>query len=256
MTELRQNRPGVAPNAAAARIGTAGWAIPRAVADCFPAEGSGLARYAARFGVVEINSTFYRSHRASTYARWAAATPAGFRFAVKLPRTITHEARLVDAAGRVAAFRQEAQHLGDKLGPLLVQLPPGLDYDAAVAEGFFGSLRGLWPGPIVCEPRHPSWFEAAPDALLAAHQVARAGADPARSPAGRTPGGWRGLAYWRLHGSPVTYRSAYDEATLAALAAEICASPGETWCVFDNTTLGAAAANALRLQELVSAPAG
>src|SRR5689334_17239458 len=113
----------------APRVGTAGWAIPRPVAERFPAEGSGLARYAARFDAVEINSTFYRSHRPATYARWVASTPPQFRFAVKLPRTITHEARLADSAARIAAFRAEAAQLGEKLGPLLVQLPPSLAYD-------------------------------------------------------------------------------------------------------------------------------
>ena len=238
------------------RIATAGWTIPRAVADAFPAEGSGLARYAARFSGVEINSTFYRSHRASTYARWVAATPAGFRFAVKLPRAATHEARLAGAALSIAAaFRGEAALLGAKLGPLLVQLPPSLAFEAGVAAAFFEGLRELWAGAIVCEPRHASWFDGAADALLARCRVGRAGADPVRhaDPAGAAarPGGWPGIAYWRLHGSPRMYYSAYDAAALRALAGEIRAATGEVWCVFDNTTSGAAAANALALQAML-----
>jgi hypothetical protein len=119
------------------RVGTAGWAVPRAVAGDFPAVGSTLERYCARFDAVEINSTFYRSHRPSTYLRWAMATPPHFRFALKLPRTITHHARLVNVTSLLTGFVAEALHLGEKLGPLLVQLPPSLAYDAAVAEPFF-----------------------------------------------------------------------------------------------------------------------
>lgn len=232
-------------------IATAGWAIPRTSAGRFPAEGVGLSRYAARFDGVEINTTFYRSHRASTLGRWAEVTPDHFRFAVKAPKAITHEARLQRAGPLLAAFRTEVEPLGAKLGPLLVQLPPSLAYDGAVAEAFFSELRGLWNGGVVCEPRHPSWFEAAADALLARHEVGRVAADPARHPRAATPGGWPGLAYWRLHGSPHMYRSSYDGAQLARLAAAMRQSPAaEVWCVFDNTTSGAAATNALDLQAM------
>lgn len=223
------------------------------MADRFPSEGSGLERYAERFDAVEINSTFYRSHRQATFEGWARTTPPDFRFAVKLPRSITHEARLMDAMPLVAVFRQEVQVLGEKLGPLLVQLPPKLDFALPVAEAFFAGLRELWPGSIVCEPRHPSWFEPEADGLLAAHRIGRVAADPPRHPSAGTPGGWRGVAYWRLHGSPRMYYSAYDEAALRALATAIRVSKaGEIWCVFDNTTSGAAAANALSLQALLS----
>jgi uncharacterized protein YecE (DUF72 family) len=239
--------------AAALRIGTAGWAIPRAVASRFPEGGSGLARYAARLDAAEINSSFYRSHRPGTWARWRDTTAAGFSFAVKAPKAVTHEARLADVRGRLAEFLEEARLLGDRLGPILVQLPPSLAYDANVAERFFADLRDLHEASVAVEPRHPSWFEAAPQALLATWRVARVAADPAPHPAAADPGGWPGLAYWRLHGSPRMYYSPYDDAFLQRLAARLAASEAaETWCVFDNTTSGAAAANALDLQELVA----
>src|SRR5690349_2461308 len=111
------------------KIGTAGWSIPRVTAAELPSAGSGLQRYAARFNCTEINSSFYRPHQPKTYARWATTTPAGFRFALKLPKAITHEARLVEVGDRLAAFREEASGLGDKLGPLLVQLPPSLAFE-------------------------------------------------------------------------------------------------------------------------------
>ncbi|HEX8232239.1 MAG TPA: DUF72 domain-containing protein [Caulobacteraceae bacterium] len=234
------------------QIGTAGWAIPRAIAERFPEDGGGLERYAARFNAAEINSTFYRSHRPATYARWRDSTPPAFRFAVKCPRAITHDAKLLDTQARLERFLSEAGLLGEKLGPVLVQLPPSLAFDAAVAERFFSGLRAAFAGGAACEPRHPSWFEAEADALLEAHRVARVAADPARHPMAGEPGGWRGLAYWRLHGSPVMYRSAYDETRLRALAERLCAGRGETWCVFDNTTTGAAAANALDLKAMIA----
>jgi uncharacterized protein YecE (DUF72 family) len=236
----------------ALRIGTAGWAIPRAVAERFPAEGTGLARYAARFDAVEINSTFYRPHRPQTFARWAETTPASFRFAVKAPRAITHEARLVDVEARLVQFVGEVSALGEKLGPLLVQLPPSLAFDAGVAERFFAVVAKVWDGACVCEPRHASWFEPEADGLLRAYRLGRVAADPARHPLAGELGGDPSLAYWRLHGSPRMYYSSYDEGWLEGLAAKLRVSPAaDTWCMFDNTTSGAAAANALALAQAV-----
>ena len=229
-------------------VGTAGWQIPRAVADAFCAEGSTLARYAGRFAGVEINSTFYRSHRTATFERWVAATPDDFRFAVKLPKAVTHERRLVDASDLVERFLAEIQPLAPKLGPVLVQLPPSFAFDADVATPFFASLRERIAGFIACEPRHPSWFEAEPDQLLAQLQVARVAADPARVPQAARPGGWPGLRYWRLHGSPRMYWSAYSPEQIAALAADIAGADAPCWCIFDNTTSGAAAVDALALK--------
>lgn len=250
------------------RLGSAGWAIPRAVAEAFPAESSGLVRYAARFGAVEINSSFYRPHRPATYARWAEAVPDGFRFAAKVPKAITHERRLVDAGAELDRFLGEVSGLGRTLGVLLVQLPPSLVFEPAVAASFFGRMTervadvGSGGVRVACEPRHPGWFTPEADALLRAGRIARVAADPARVPAAAEPGGWPGLRYWRLHGSPVIYRSSYDRAALERLAArlrperasdtrsEADAAP-ETWCIFDNTASGAAAANALELSELL-----
>jgi uncharacterized protein YecE (DUF72 family) len=231
------------------RIGTAGWATPRAVADRFPAEGSVLQRYAARFDCAEINTTFYRPHKPDTYARWRDSVPAGFRFAVKLRKTITHEARLADCAAALGGFVEEVSSLGDRLGPLLVQLPPSLTFDPSVTAIFFADLRAVWTGPVAFEPRHASWFEAEPEALLVDHRIARVAADPAPHPKAATPGGWPRFAYWRLHGSPRMYFSPYEAERLDALAEALRAGPPDAWCIFDNTASGAAAADALALKE-------
>jgi uncharacterized protein YecE (DUF72 family) len=222
------------------------------VAEHFPAAGSHLERYAARFNAVEINSTFYRPHRPQTFQRWAAATPDGFRFAMKAPKTVTHERRLVDCESLVQAFLDQVGWLGERLGPILVQLPPSLAFESGVAERFFGDLRGRFSGPIACEPRHSSWFEPAADDLLTAHRVARAAADPARDPRAATPGGWRDFTYVRLHGSPRIYYSAYGPDRLAVLARTLDPDCAQTWVIFDNTALGAAAEDALALGEILA----
>ena len=199
---------------------------------------------------MEINSSFHRPHRPATYARWAESVPADFRFAVKLPKAITHKLRLVDADDALAAFLAEAGGLGGKLACLLVQLPPSLHFDADAAERFFAALTTRTAVPAVCEPRHPTWFTREAGDLLNALRVARVAADPACVPAAAEPGGWTGLAYYRLHGSPHIYYSAYDADYVDALAARIRRdreADRDVWCIFDNTAAGAAAQNALDL---------
>jgi uncharacterized protein YecE (DUF72 family) len=127
----------------------------RLAVEHFPRDGSGLERYAARSAAVEINSTFHHSHKPGTFTRWAAAVAINFRFAVKLPRTISHELRLVGTGDLLRRFREETRNLGVNLGPLLLQLPPSLAYERAIAEPFFELLRGSTDHPVVCEPRHP-----------------------------------------------------------------------------------------------------
>lgn len=209
-----------------------------------------LERYAHRFSCVEINSSFYRSHRAATWTRWAATVPESFRFAVKVPRTITHERRLHDCGDLLDRMVEEMAGLGAKLGVLLVQLPPSLPYQADIAEDFFAGLAAVSPARIVCEPRHPSWFSADSERLLMDRKVARVAADPARVSAAGMPGGWRGLSYWRLHGSPVMYRSPYGAARLSAYASLIEREHEGTeppWCIFDNTAAMAALGDAFEL---------
>lgn len=236
------------------RIGTAGWSIPPQHAAEFAPGESHLHRYAGRFQAVEINSSFYRPHQQKTYARWAASVPEGFRFAVKMPKAITHESRLVLQAGSLAAFLDQIGGLGDRLGPILVQLPPSLAFVPDTAVRFLEQLRGGFDGLVAFEPRHAAWFTGTADALLAGYRVARVAADPACVPTAARPGGWTGLAYYRLHGTPQMYYSSYGDAYLEDLAGALRAPlQGGTipWCIFDNTARGAAAGNAFTLQELL-----
>ena len=173
--------------------------------------------------------------------------PDGFRFSVKLPRAVTHEARLVATMPLLEQFLAEAGALGDRLGVLLAQLPPSLEFERQPAAEFFDDLRTRHTGLVACEPRHPSWFTGEADDLLRSREIARVAADPAVVPEAASPAGWPGLAYWRLHGSPRMYYSAYSPAELDRLAAAVAQAPGRTWCIFDNTAGGAAAGQALDL---------
>ena len=235
-------------------IGTAGWSLPRAEQEQFPGTGSHLERYAARFSVVEINSSFHRSHRAATWLRWRDSVPESFRFSVKMPKTITHTHQLHDADELVARFIEEAGVLGSKLGCILVQLPPKLSFDQAITGEFFASLRARTSLPIACEPRHASWFEEEADEVLNRLRIARVAADPARVPRASESWGWRGFTYYRLHGSPKVYYSAYSEEFIEALAARVRHEEDAgraVWVIFDNTTLGAATRNALELTRVL-----
>lgn len=184
------------------RIGTAGWSIARKDAAAFPADGTALERYSRVFNGVEVNSSFHRSHRPSTWEKWAQSVPEEFRFAVKLPKTITHQAKLVDVDLLVTRFADEVRQLGGKLAVVLVQLPPKLAFDAALIDRFFATLRNALDAEIACEPRNCTWFDDDADEMLRHLRVARVAADPIVALAAGSPGGWRGLPYWRLHGSP------------------------------------------------------
>lgn len=235
----------------AIRIGCAGWAIPKAYAAAFPGEGSHLARYARQLDAVEINSSFYRSHRLETYTRWAEEVPEGFSFAVKVPRAVTHVARLVAFEEAMQGFLCEVAGLGPKLGVLLVQLPPSLAFDPEKASVFFAWLRARHEGGVACEPRHPSWFGTEAQEVFVRYRIARVAADPVPEGCSGDPGGWPGLVYFRLHGSPQVYRSAYEPAFLEELAGRLrayVAAGAEVWCIFDNTAAGAATGNALFLR--------
>jgi uncharacterized protein YecE (DUF72 family) len=149
-------------------VGTAGWTVPKQHLALFSALDEGakrshLERYASRLCCTEVNSSFHRPHRRTTWERWAATTPDDFRFAVKAPKAVTHIAKLVNTGGALLEFFDAVRGLGNKLGPVLVQLPPKLPFDDGIAREFFTTLRELHLGAVVLEPRHPSWFTASVD---------------------------------------------------------------------------------------------
>lgn len=235
-------------------VGCAGWSLSSAVAAQFPGEGSHLERYARVLPAVEINSSFYRPHRAATYARWRDSVPDAFRFSVKLPREITHVRRLDDIRQEVDVFLDAASNLGDRFGCLLVQMPPSLPFEATRATALFAQLRERLAIAIACEARHQSWFGVEAAELLSRFDIARVDADPqvAVDPA---PALYHGVVYVRLHGSPVIYHSDYPADYLQDNAARLIEQHGhgrQVWCIFDNTASGAAVPNALVTRKLVT----
>jgi uncharacterized protein YecE (DUF72 family) len=236
------------------RVGTAGWNLRREWADQFASKGTHLQRYADRFNAVEINTSFYRPHRITTYQRWAASTPADFHFSVKMPKQITHELRLKEVELQVEQFIAEASGLSEKLGVILIQLPPSLEFVSSIARIFFRTLRAHTEASLVCEPRHPSWFETDAESVMAEYAIGRVAADPAIIPAAAQPSGCQQHVYFRWHGSPRTYYSSYDAAQLDDLARRMISLSAEVqqvWCIFDNTAEGAATMNALELNGLL-----
>lgn len=234
-------------------VGCAGWSLPREHWPLFTADGTHLQRYASQLTAVEINSSFYRPHRPQTYARWAESVPATFRFSVKMPKLITHVQRLQNCESLLEEFLSQCTALGASLGCLLVQLPPSLAYDEAVADAFFSALRQRYAGPVVLEPRHDSWLNA--HALLVEQRIGRVAADPSPIPGGDVPGGWAEIQYWRWHGSPRIYHSNYDRDRLETLAQHMrqAADAGSVaWCIFDNTASGFAVSNAMTLRAMLA----
>ncbi len=238
------------------RVGCAGWTLPKEYAGDFGPEGTHLVRYAGRLPAVEINSSFYRPHKPATYAKWAASVPDYFQFAVKMPKAITHDRRLIEVEEVLDRFLAEATQLGAKLGPILVQLPPSLSFNAKVAEDFFTILRNRFNGYVALEPRHVGWFGDQAEKLATMFRIARVAADPALTAQAASPAWWNGFAYYRLHGSPRMYYSSYSAEYLETLSKSLtdAARMGPAWCIFDNTAEGAATANALDLMRLLTMP--
>ncbi|AZE89765.1 DUF72 domain-containing protein [Pseudomonas orientalis] len=231
-------------------VGCAGWSLPREHWPAFIEQGTHLQRYASRFNAVEINSSFYRPHLPKTYERWRESVPTGFRFSVKVPKRITHALRLQQCGTALDEFLAQCLQLDEKLGCLLVQLPPSLSYEPLVARAFFEALRQRFAGAVVLEPRHASWLAAG--SLLQAFEIGWVTADPAVIAPGDA---WHGVRYWRLHGSPRIYHSAYGHERVQAYARLLRESIEEgipTWCIFDNTASGHAVADALDLLDLQS----
>jgi len=234
------------------RIGIAGWSVPADYRGRKPS-ASHLEQYAQRFDCVEINSSFYKPHRFSTYQRWAKCVPPSFRFAAKLPKTITHHHRLQSCRQSIDLFCRSIAGLAEKLAVILVQLPPSLAFDPVATEPAFLQLRAGARARIVCEARHPSWFTPPADRFLSDIGATRAFADPRIGGSAAPDVNEKSFSYLRLHGQPRIYYSSYATRRLRDLSVELQpaarAPRACAWCIFDNTARGAAWPNALKLKE-------
>ena len=227
------------------RIGTAGWNLPSTLHDLFPAGKSLLERYSQVFNAVEINTSFYKPHKKTSYERWALATPTDFEFSVKMYKLITHEKKLVATEAELGKFIDEVSGLQSKLGPILIQLPPSLNFNPEITNRFFSVLRDKFSGKVALEPRHISWAHLDALTLLQAYKIEWVSADPVRVATEFDP--LQDFSYFRLHGSPIIYSSSYDAIFLDQLAKRINNS---SWVIFDNTQFGAGIQNALDLKQL------
>jgi len=237
-------------------VGTSGWQYDHWIG---PVYGRGLdtrarlSRYARSLYSVEINSTFYGLPSASAVAAWRNATPADFLFAVKASRYITHMKKLKDPAESVGRFFAAIEPLGDKLGPVLFQLPPRWRANADRLEAFLTALPAGYRHAF--EFRDESWHCSEIFETLARHNAAFCIFDleGKQAPTQVTAD----FAYIRLHGPDGAYRGSYDERALAAWARRIAGwrdSGLDCYCYFDNDEAGYAFANAVRLREILAMP--
>lgn len=232
-------------------VGTAGWTLPKEYARPFGPQGTHLERYSSLLNAVEINSSFYREHKAITYARWADSVPEDFRFSIKLWKQFTHEQRLQVDKQQLQENLLAVSRLRQKWGCLLVQLPPSLVLDIQIAKTFFSNLRDIYQGPVALEPRHPTWIAESGKRLMQDFALTKVFADPELCPLENSIAG--NIIYYRLHGSPRIYKSDYEIERLKLFLNEINEKKKDkaaAWCVFDNTSYGFATKNALEMTAL------
>ena len=258
------------------RIGISGWRYPLWRGPFYPKglpQREELQYAARRLNTVEINGSFYSLQRPELYRSWYEQTPDGFVFAVKGSRYITHMRRLRDPAALANFFASGVLALREKLGPVLWQLPPTLQFDAGTVQAFLGGLpqtsveaaylarqhderlagRALTEADAerrlryAVEVRHPSYETPAFLDLLREHDVAVVLADSAgRWPVIRTA--TASFRYVRLHGAEELYTSGYDDESLEAWAKTIREwAPADVYVYFDNDVKAYAPRDAMAL---------
>jgi len=234
------------------RVGTSGWQYDDWRPSVYP-KGLGqshwLARYAELFDTVEVNGTFYRLPSAATVQRWAASTPEHFRFAVKASRYLTHVRRLVDPGEPCAHLVERVRHLGPKLGPILLQLPPHFPCEPQRLDDTLAALASGAAVPLVVEVRDERWHDDRVYDVLARHDAALCWWDRrgTHGPLVRTTD-W---VYLRLHEGRAAPAPAYGVRALSAWCERIVAAFGEQaggWVYFNNDPGAAAPRNALELR--------
>lgn len=233
-------------------LGTSGWQYRDWRGRFYPAglpQRLWLEHFAGRFATVEVNNAFYRLPERDTFAAWRARTPDDFCVAVKMSRYLTHIKRLREPAEPVARFLDRATALGDRLGPVLLQLPPTLTADVPALDA---TLR-LFPADVrvAVEPRHASWWTAATRATLERRRAALVWADRLGRPV--TPL-WRttDFGYLRLHEGRARPHPRYGRAALASWVRRLADAFGEApaYVYFNNDPGGAAIADAVTFAAL------
>lgn len=235
------------------RIGTSGWHYDHWIGRFYPKDlpkEQWLEYYARHFGTVEINNTFYHLPRAQTMVSWHDRVPAGFVYAVKASRYITHVKKLNDPEESIGRFYELADLLRGRLGPILYQLPPSLHKDLERLGAFIKVLPKR--NDAVFEFRHKSWYERDTFDLLSRHGIAlcihdMGEAAPPRLVTGET-------VYVRFHGTSARYAGNYPESTLRDWAdwmKDQAASVRAIYAYFNNDVAGHAINNAQTLKQIM-----
>lgn len=237
-------------------IGTSGWSYKHWQGVFYPPEikpEKYIEYYAAIFSCVELNASFYNLPRLTTAARWMSRTPGNFRFCPKMSRLITHHLQLANATEPLQKFFYLFDGMRQKLGPVLIQLPPGLSYERQLFSDFFRVLKEKYDNyRYAIEVRHRSWICDEFFQLLADNDIAFVIADSGN----RYP--WAeavttDLVYLRLHGREQLYASDYHDSDLMIYAQKIqqwLNEGKEVWVFFNNDYHGYAVKNAARMKEL------
>jgi uncharacterized protein YecE (DUF72 family) len=235
-------------------IGTSGWQYRHWRGSFYPtgvAQRRWLEFYADRFASVESNAAFYRLPEAETFAAWAERTPPDFVMAVKASRYLTHVLRLAEPDAPVQLLVERACQLGEKLGPLLIQLPPTLEADVgrlrATLDAFPADVR------VAVEFRHSSWFTDEVQQLLRDRRVALCLADRRRplTPFWRTAD-W---GYVRFHSGRARPTGCYSRDALAAWVdriAELWPAPADVYAYFNNDGFACALRDAQVFADLLA----
>lgn len=234
-------------------IGTSGWHYYHWKGPFYP-EGMAahalLPWYAEHLHTVEINSSFYRLPKAETFAAWREAVPAGFIFAVKASRYITHMKKLKDPAEPLATFLERVSFLDEKLGPILFQLPPGWKRNVERLRSFLKELPEGYR--YVFEFRDESWFDPEIYLALTEHDAAICIFELAGTLSPREV--TADFVYVRLHGPGEAYQGEYGRKGLAPWAEAIRSwmrQGKDVYCYFDNDQSGFAPRDAECLQAMM-----
>jgi uncharacterized protein YecE (DUF72 family) len=229
-------------------IGTSGWQYPHWRQRFYPSgvpQARWLEHYSARFATVEVNNAFYRLPESGTFEDWKRRTPEDFVVTLKASRYITHVKRLREPEEPVKRLLERSRHLGPKLGPILLQLPPNLRSDLKALE----EVLAQFPDDVrvAVEPRHESWFEVDTPGVLARHGAAFCLSD---SPERKTPH-WRTATwgYLRLHAGRADPRPCYGRSALRSWAerlAEMWPTSANVYVYFNNDACGCAVRDAQR----------
>lgn len=237
-------------------MGTSGWSY-RWQEVLYPPElksADRLSYYATRFNATEINSSFYHFTMVKTIEKWLATTPSYFKFAPKLHQEITHKRKFKDVEEPLEKFMSRWTLMGERLGPVLVQIAGSFRYDRLTAEEFYRTLRDSYPDiAFALEARHVSWFTDESLDLMREYDITAVMASAGKRFPG-TEASTTNIIYLRLHGDEKMYTSSYSDEKLERYAFMIkdwLEAEKQVWVFFNNTVLGNAVTDAQRLMQFI-----